>query len=263
MNWFQAKAHIQHTFKKKHWREDHFISPLAKDIAQYIIYNNHPYYHFETIESIRNNLLQSKQKIEVSDLGAGSKKFKNNKRQIRHLVKYNASSKYQGEVLSRLVSYFKPKNIIELGTSLGLGTLYLALPDSKTAVHTIEGCPNLTKLAQQNFKIAGANNIVSHIGSFQQKLPEILNFIDQVDFVYFDGHHDYQATVNYFSHCCNKTKDMAVFVFDDIYWSEGMAKAWSEIKEHPATSLSFDFLRFGITIMNISDFKEHYVIKLP
>lgn len=261
MNWFQAKAYLQYIFKKKQWRDKDFQSPLAQNIAQDVFYEVHPYYHFVVINDIRNDLLQSKKQIEISDFGAGSKKFRSNKRSIKNLVKYNASSQQQGEIISRLISYFKPQNIIELGTSLGIGTLYLALPNSTTPVYTIEGCANIAKEAQENFSIAKSIHIHQNVGAFETELPKVISKIKEVDFVYFDGHHNYQATINYFNICLSKASESAIFIFDDIYWSEGMAKAWSEIKQHPDVSLTFDLFRFGVAILKIQKNKEHYIIK--
>jgi hypothetical protein len=33
---------------------------------------------------------------------------------------------------------------------------------------------------------------------------------------------------------------------DDIYWSEGMTKAWQAIKKHPDVTLSIDIFDIGI-----------------
>ncbi|GAF04734.1 O-methyltransferase [Saccharicrinis fermentans] len=260
MNWFQVKAYIKHRFRKKQWRAGDFSSLVAAELAKYVIYNHHPYYSFQDVDDIRHDLQQAKQKLEVTDFGVGSKKFKTNERSIRHLIKYNATPKKQGEFIFRLVQYLKPCNIIELGTSLGIGTLYLALPNSLTQVFTIEGCPKISQIAQQNFSIAGALNIVQHIGSFQDELPMILASVDQVGMVYFDGHHAYQPTIDYFHLCLNKAKGKTVFVFDDIYWSKGMAMAWNEIIAHPSVSLSFDFFSFGVVVLNVPYVKEHYFI---
>ncbi|MGQ1784192.1 MULTISPECIES: O-methyltransferase [unclassified Saccharicrinis] len=261
MNWFQAKAYLKYIFKKKHWREGDFISSVARDIAHFIIYNNYPFYRFEDINDIRNDVLQSKQKVEVRDFGAGSKKFRSNHRALRHLVKYNASPQKQGELIFRFASYFKPNNIIELGTSLGLGTMYLALPNSQTKVYTIEGCPKVSNIANRLLGCAGANNVIQHVGPFREELPKVLASVDQVGMVYFDGHHAYQPTLDYFHLCLPKATEASVFIFDDIYWSREMAKAWNEISAHPSVSLSFDFFRFGVLVLNVPHVEEHCVIK--
>lgn len=258
MNWYLIKAYIQYRIKPKYQPTS---SGFISDIFEKVFLETFPYYHFGTINKIRESLLKSSQKIEVTDLGAGSKKFSSSKRSVRHLIKYNASSKEQGELLFRLVAYCKPQHIIELGTSLGMGTLYLAMPNSKAHVFTIEGCPQIAKLAEQNFKSAQVKNITQQVGSFECQLPKIINKLDKVDLVYFDGHHDYQATLDYFNICLPKASPSAIFIFDDIHWSEGMTKAWSQIIAHPAVSFSLDFLDFGIVILNSDIEKQHGVVK--
>lgn len=258
MNWYQVKAYIKYKTKAK-YRPSNL--PFVSDFFDKVIWEIYPYYSFAAIDKLRDSLLQSKQKIAVADLGAGSKKFKSHKRFVRHLVKYNASSKKQGELLFRLVAYFKPNNIIELGTSLGLGTLCLAMPNAKAHVFTIEGCPAIANIAAQSFKFAQAKNITQHIGSFISELPKIMNKLEKVDLVYFDGHHDYRATMEYFNICLPKASPLAIFVFDDIYWSKGMTKAWNEISANSAVSVSFDFFDFGIVILNSDMEKLHGVVK--
>ncbi len=258
MNWYQIRAYIKYRLKSKYRPSD---SLFVSDLFDKVFWESYPYYGFETIDILRDMLLRSKQKIAVTDLGAGSKKFKGNQRSVRHLVKYNASPKKQGELLFRLTAYLKPHNIIELGTSLGLGTLYLALPNSKARVFTIEGCPEIANVAAQSFKSVQAKNIKQQIGSFRDELPKLINKIDEVDLVYFDGHHDYHATMDYFHICLPKASKSAVFVFDDIHWSRGMTKAWGQISANPAVSVSLDFFDFGIAILNSDTEKMHGVVK--
>jgi predicted O-methyltransferase YrrM len=260
VSWFQIKAYLSYWGKKKYKQGDMISPSLAEELINHVFYEELPYYHYHLINDIRNDLLQSRKQIVVSDLGAGSKKFNDNKRSIRGLVKYNASPRKQGELIARLVSFFKPELIIELGTSLGIGSLYLALPNSKAQIHTIEGCKNLAEQAGINFQIAQAKNIKQHIGNFREILPVVLKNMDGVDMVYFDGHHDYLATMDYFQVCLPKAAPGAVFIFDDIYWSEGMAKAWQEITAHASVAVSFDLFRFGIVILNKEIKKQHYVL---
>ncbi|MCW3805558.1 O-methyltransferase [Plebeiibacterium marinum] len=263
MNWFQVKAYIKYIFKARYRRGHRIHPPFAFDLVRHLFYEKHSYYHFEVINEIREELAHDHTLVKVTDLGAGSKKFLHNDRKVKDILKYNATPKRQGELISRLVAMFKPQNIIELGTSLGVGTLYLAMPDSASKVFTIEGCPNISVLAGELFKKAGAHNITPISGSFNDELPIVLRQCQSVDMVYFDGHHDYQATLDYFSLCLEKASKSAIFIFDDIYWSRDMAQAWKEVVAHPQVSISFDLFRFGITILNKEVKKQHYMVRWP
>ncbi|WP_142531583.1 O-methyltransferase [Saccharicrinis carchari] len=258
MNWYLIKSYLRYRLKTKYRPKN---SSFISDVFDRVVWETYPYYNFTAISKIRTALLRSKQKFEITDLGAGSKKFKNNKRSVRHLVKYNASSKKQGELLFRMVAYFKPKTIIELGTSLGLGTLYLAMGNPSTRVHTIEGCPEIAKIAERNFKAEGIGNVTQHVGSFKNELPKLIHVLPALDMVYFDGHHDYMATLMYFNMCLPKASESALFIFDDIYWSAGMTKAWNQIIGHPSVAASFDFFDFGIVILKKDMEKIHGVVK--
>ncbi len=263
MNWFQVRAYLKYKRNAKYKKGHRIHPPFAFDLVRHDFYDKHSYYHFDVINTVRKNLLQTEEKVEVVDLGAGSKKFSNPIRKVSSLVKYNATPQLQGELISRLITRFKPDNIVELGTSLGLGTLYLAMPNSLATVYSIEGCPNISAIANQTINAAKVKNITLLNGSFNVELPKILDALHEVDMVYFDGHHNYEATINYFQMCLKKASDSALFIFDDIHWSEGMEKAWNEIVANENVSISFDLFRFGIVIINKDVEKQHYIVKWP
>ncbi len=263
MNWFQLKSYLKYLSKAGYRRGHRIHPPFAFYLVRHLFYEKHKFYHFDVIDELREDLLLSDEEIKVNDFGAGSKKFKSNVRSIKNLVKYNATSKQQGELISRLVNYFKPHNIIELGTSLGIGSMYLAMPNSQSALHTIEGCSNIAEAARKNFNNLNISNIYSYVGDFKDVLPGILNQLENVDMVYFDGHHDYQVTLDYFNMCLEKASSSALFIFDDIYWSKGMTDAWKEIVRHPQVSVSFDLFHFGIAILKKEVKKQHYMIRWP
>ena len=39
----------------------------------------------------------------------------------------------------------------------------------------------------------------------------------------------------------------SIFVFDDIYWSDGMQQAWKEICKHPEVTLSLDLFFISVS----------------
>jgi len=263
VNWFQIQAYFKYLKTAKYKKGHRIHPPFAFDLVRRLFYEKHYFYHFETIDEIRVQLAEDHCYIEVTDFGAGSKKFKGSKRKVSGLLKHNATPKLQGELISRFVSEFKPKNILELGTSLGIGTLYLSLPNSKAKVITLEGCINLSNKANQVFKDADALNVEIVTGKFEDTLPSVLKKIEKLDMVYFDGHHNYEATINYFNQCLAKASESSVFIFDDIHWSAEMERAWNEIISHDSVSISFDLFKFGIAILNKEVKKQHYIVKWP
>ncbi len=219
----------------------------------------HPEY--KEIENLKKKLIKDQQIISITDLGAGSSMNNNPERSISYIARTSSKSKKHGRLMYRLANYFKPGNILELGTSLGLSTAYMALGSPESKITTIEGCPNIAAIAEDNYKQLGIDNIKLITGSFENELGGVLDSIPQVDFVFIDGNHKQEPTIKYFEQCLFKTVNDSIMIFDDIHWSEGMEKAWEHIKQHPDVTLSIDLFYMGIVFLKKELTKEHFVIR--
>lgn len=244
------------------YTEHDLHSPFLYNFYMELIKNKHPFSDFENLDKLRKQLLQNTTTLEISDFGAGSKKLNSNKRQINHIAKHGIAQKKQAEFLYRLVNKFAPNTIVELGTSIGLTSLYLAKASTKSTIYTIEGCPNLFQFSKELFNQQLAKNIQSVNGNFNTKFPEVLSQINSLDFLYIDGNHAYEPTMNYFKMALEKKNSNSIFVFDDIYWSDGMQQAWKEICNNPEVTVSLDLFYFGIVFFRKENKnKEHFVLK--
>ncbi len=248
-------------YRLKSDNEHDIHSPFVYELYNDVIIDENPFYIYDDIESVRAKLLLTELEIEIEDYGAGSKINSSNKRKINDIAKHTLKAPKYGQLLFRLVNRFKPKTVLELGTSLGLSTMYLAGSSQKTNVITVEGCPNTAKVAQINFDKIGFDNIELVNQKFDNFLPNYLNKTDVLDFVFFDGNHQKEATLNYFNQCVEKVKFHTVFVFDDIHWSEGMTEAWEKIKQHPKVTTTIDLYMLGIVFFNTDLSKEDFVLK--
>ncbi len=237
-------------------------SPFVYTFYQELIAKATDYEDFKELDQIRKQLQEDQTTIRITDLGAGSKKLNGNTRSVSDIVRHGIARKKQAEFLYRLVKRFAPKTIIELGTSVGLTSLYLAKAQEASTLYTIEGCPELSIFSKQQFERQGISNSVSITGSFDEELPKVLSSLQSVDLVYFDGNHAYEPTLRYFRMALEKKHAGTIFIFDDIYWSAGMEKAWKEIHTHPEVRLSMDFFQFGIVFFRTEQKnKEHFVLK--
>jgi len=249
-------------YKLTAYTEHDLHSPFLYNFYTELIKNEYPFDDFETLHTIRLNLLSNPQNIEVTDLGAGSRKLDSAKRPVAQIARHGIAQKKQAEFLYRLVNRFAPKTIIELGTSVGLTTLYLSAPLKNSRVYTIEGCGNLHRFSAQLFKQHQVKNIQAIHGNFNDQLPALLESLDSVDLLYIDGNHAYEPTMHYFHLALAKKNPSTIMVFDDIYWSEGMEKAWKEICAHKDVTLSLDLFHFGIIFFRTEQKnKEHFVLK--
>jgi len=256
----QLFKYIKYKLTAKHRKGYGVHSPFLYHFVRELLFGNQNFYAFDDIAELRYDLLDSKKEISVKDFGAGSKVMKSNIRKIKDITKNSAICEKFGELLFKIIEYYKPENIIELGTSLGIGTSYLALPNNKAKVYTIEGCPETAKQASNNFAELNINNINQITGNINEELPNLLKKIEKIDFVYFDGNHQKEATLNYFNLCLEKAHNNTIFYFDDIHWSQGMEEAWNKIKENQNVSLTIDLFFSGIVLFRKELSKQDFVI---
>ncbi|MDZ7897312.1 MAG: class I SAM-dependent methyltransferase [Arcicella sp.] len=236
-------------------------SPFVFELYTKIITNRKRLPIYTEIENLRKKLLKNETIIEIIDFGAGSKIYKTNQRQVRQIAKSAEKSPRFGKLIFRLIQYFKPAIIFDLGTSLGITTLYESKAYESGKVYTFEGCPETAKIAKENFKALNCENIEVVVGNIDETLSNKLNGINQLDFAFFDANHRYEPTVRYFEMCLEKATEESVFVFDDIHWSDEMQKAWEYISKHPKVMISIDLFFVGLIFFRKNQPKQHFVLR--
>ncbi|MEO8762437.1 MAG: class I SAM-dependent methyltransferase [Bacteroidia bacterium] len=255
---YQIKKYIQ--YRLRAGNEHGLHSPYVYTLYTEVISNKNTYYAFEELDNIRKQLLQNNQTIEVLDLGAGSQKMNRN-RKISEIAKYSIVSKKYGELLFRLINYFNPETILELGTSLGISSLYLSKAAPNAKITSIEGCPNTFSFANKLIESTGIKNIETINSSFDDAFKDnLLN--KKFDVVYIDGNHTYEATINYFNLLLKNANENSVLIFDDIYWTPQMTMAWEDIKKHAAITITIDLYKVGLVFFRKENKqKEHFCLK--
>lgn len=249
-------------YKTRSFTDHDLHSPFVFDLYTELIRNKHQHYDFDTLDQVRRDLLNNRQVIGVTDFGAGSRVFKGSQRQVKDIARHGISQKKYAEFIYRFANKFRPKQIVELGTSLGLGTLYLAKACPQSEVYTIEGSPSLADFAGQLFEQQAQKNVRVITGNFDDRFPELLQQLNTIDLLYVDGNHAYEPTLRYFEQALQKKHAGSIFIFDDIHWSEGMERAWEEIRQHPEVTLSLDLFYIGIVFFRKEQKqKEHFVLK--
>jgi predicted O-methyltransferase YrrM len=236
-------------------------SPFVYRLVDTIIYDRTEKKVYHEIENIRATLLGDDRTITVLDLGAGSHINKNNQKKVSDIAANALKSPKLAQLLYRIVADLQPDSIIELGTCIGVTSIYLqkAAPDAK--VYTLEGSPETAAIAKETFSKAGLTNINLITGNFDDTLPGVIKGLDKVDFVFVDGNHQKDATLKYFEWCLPKVHEETLLIFDDIYWSEGMKEAWEQIKAHPNVTLTVDLFWVGLVYFKSGRPKESFKIK--
>ena len=268
--WFQILAYFKFLLRSTNQHGVH--SPFVFDLVTKCLYDKSKYDKYESIKQYRTSLLKDNSLIEVTDLGAGSRLMKNKSRSISSIIKRNSSTIKRTQLLFRIANYFECENILELGTSLGVGTFSLSVTHPNTEIITIEGCTNVAQKAKAHLEAFECENITLLNGEFSEILRSLsflqenekstINNQQSFDLIFVDGNHQKEATYDYFLSLLPQTHNNSLMIFDDIYWSKGMSEAWSEIIEHPTVTVSIDTFYWGIIFFRKEQVKEHFTIRI-
>jgi predicted O-methyltransferase YrrM len=232
-------------------------SPFIFQFTKYVLIGEGIYYVFPKIESIRINLKKNKSKIKVQDFGTGNDRT----RKISDIAKYSLKGKKYGQLFYRIINYYNLRYVLELGTSLGITTSYLASSSKYISCISLEGCPEISRIAIENFKKLNLENIKIVTGNIDNTFSEVLNETERLDFVFIDANHRYESIIHYFEECLKKVHSDTIMIIDDIYWSSEMEKAWETIRKHPKVTSTIDLFQIGIVFFNSDLHKKHYKMR--
>lgn len=248
LKWFPKTFHL-------HGIHSPFIYALEKKGLR----QKPPHTIIKAFKNYRNSLLQDTQEIEVKDYGAGSRVFKSATRKVSDIAQLAGASQKRMYLLYQLKNYFNAGHILELGTSVGISTVALAI-DQKSKVTTIEGCPQTAAVAQTYFKQESLANVEQIVHPFKKALQHLQGSV--FDLIYFDGNHSKEATLAYVYQLLPTVHNDTVWIFDDIHWSKEMTAAWKTIQQLPQVTATIDGFWFGIVFFRKEQRKEEFQIRL-
>ena len=257
---FLIQQYFIYLFKAKSAHGIH--SPFVFEFIKNILQDQRHFYAFDEIKKMRKSMYHDDTMLTVEDFGAGSHKNNLSKRSVKDIARTAGRNEKMGKLLFKIVEKFKPAQIIELGTSMGLGTLYLSMANNESHVHTIEGSKEIAKQAGKHFEKLNLKNISQHVGNFDDILLPFLQKIKNIDLFFIDGNHRKKPTLQYFEQAKPFLNEHSIVIFDDIHWSKDMHEAWLEIIQDESIAISIDVFYFGIIFFK-KDIKEkqHFVLK--
>ena len=232
-------------------------SPFLFDFYTRVIKKKQGSHGVEAFESLRKKLLADHRPVTGSDPGSG----RVGGATISSIARRSISPVRFSEMYARIIAHFKAQTVVELGTSFGINTLYLA-QRKDSAVATFEGSSAIADIAQTTFEFAGARNIQLIRGDIDVTLSSYLQSVRKVDFVLMDANHRYKPTLQYFDLLLTRVRETSVVVMDDIHYSKDMESAWNEIKRHKLVYGSADLYRCGILFFDPSLNKQHAILQV-
>lgn len=217
---------------------------------------------FERIETYRKEMLSSDigiiRKSIAESLDGG---FRGELIKLCRIARTVSVPSHLGRLLYRLVNHFQPNVMLELGTSVGISSMYIAHANPNGTLYTIEGDEAVFGIAQKRFQIMNLTNIKPICGTFETELPQLAKEVNNYDFVFIDGDHSGTKLLQYFNVILPRLNENSVVVVDDIRWSKDMADAWRELKANRQVSVSIDLFRCGLLFFRHGIAKQNFMLR--
>ncbi|MEM6316706.1 MAG: hypothetical protein AAF960_03495 [Bacteroidota bacterium] len=208
-------------------------SPFAFQFLTEVLEDDRYYHFFGVIETYRRNLLTNSESVSSE----------NGKQTIHQLTKNEIDQTY-GQILFKAVHLYKPDTIVELGTGLGIATLYQATPASLTQVYTFEKNTALAKKTRQFFQQFGRRNITIAPLKNVEVLEQNLSEMGTVDFILFNDF-DVDEGLELFEVILKFAQTNTVVALRTPYENSAKMQFWEQMKKHSRVRMSIDIFGLG------------------
>ena len=288
---YRAKSWLRHQLTAWNTGGEGVHSPYLFEWVRMVMMDKNAYYIWGEIERCREKMLRDERELEFVDYGSAiiSRSLENGSkaacrlefrdmRRVCDIARRSLAKRKYAQMLSRLVNWlgashnlengsgtsygleFRGLTIVELGTSLGVTTAYMAAMDSRNRVVTFEGCEAVADVAKENWKALNINNIECRVGKID--VEQLARDIEHLDVAFIDANHTYVSTCEYFDVLAGKVREKSVIVVDDIHYSEEMEKAWKAICADERVTSTIDLYQMGLVFFDKHYWKRHYTMRL-
>ena len=291
---YRAKSWLRHQLTAWNTGGEGVHSPYLFEWVRMVMMDKNAYYIWGEIERCREKMLRDERELEFVDYGSAikSRSLENGSeaayslefrdvRRVCDIARRSLAKRKYAQMLSRLVNWLgsplltspsrggigdetledrKGLTIVELGTSLGVTTAYMAAMDSRNRVVTFEGCEAVANIAKENWKALNINNIECRVGEIDAE--QLTRDIEHLDVAFIDANHTYVSTCKYFDVLAGKVREKSVIVVDDIHYSEEMEKAWKAICADERVTSTIDLYQMGLVFFDKHYWKRHYTMRL-
>lgn len=207
------------------------------------------------IEARRADLLASDAMIEtpLGEYTGDPRDERVERRAVAEICRTDSKPRPACRLLLAVARELRPRAAIELGSALGISTAYQAagLDAAGTGrLISIEASGARAEIAGETLESLSLSGRaqVRH-GRFVDELPQAVAEIAPVEYAFVDGHHEEAATIAYWQMLKPHLGAKATVLFDDIRWSDGMARAWAAIAADPGVTLALDLEGIGACVL--------------
>ena len=268
---YRAKSWLRHQLTAWNTGGEGVHSPYLFEWVRMVMMDKNGYYKWEEIEACREAMLRDERELEFVDYGSAirsrSLEFRDARR-VCDIARRSLAKRKYAQMLYRLVNWLghqlredgRGLEIVELGTSLGITTAYLAAADKRDGVKTYEGCAAVASVAQENWQKLGLDNILCCVGEID--IEKLKKDVASLDVAFIDANHTYVNTLEYFSVLADKAHEKSIIVVDDIHYSEEMEKAWKAICADVRVTSTIDLYQMGLVFFDTCYWRKNYRMRL-
>lgn len=270
--WFRIISMAWHRLSAWNTGGEGIHSPRLFYLVRHILYDTNRLYAWEAIEQRREAMLHAPKVVHIEDYGTGS----NREELVMHIAQKSVMRASDAQRISRLLNYMsgkeyvperkRPLRIVELGTSLGLTTAYLASVNSANEVVSFEGSAEISAMAELNWQKLGLQQIRLVQGNIDETLPKYIAQLcecgETIDFVLMDANHTGEATMRYWEQLRPVLNDDSVVIIDDIRYSQDMYDAWKQIGRDERVTSTLDLGQMGVVLFYPPLIKRHYRLRV-
>ncbi len=239
----KARKYLWKIRKAKYARGFGIHSPFVYSLITKVLREKNLYYDYNKIEQLRDALLNDS--------------FLLKDRDTRRIVTKFKTSERHGRFLFRLVNFFHPETLLEIGTGLGVDTLYMASPHADCRCVTLEEDQSLHLLSKMLFSRNCTSNIEAMKGSWEETVKQAITTIEKLDFVCLNAGPQLPIREIY-NICRTKMHDQSIFLIRNIRTSIVLFELWEELKKEKNVVTSVDMYSMGILFYNPSLTNQQY-----
>lgn len=242
-------------YRKLRYRKGYGVhSPFVFNLITKVIEEKSPYYIFDEIENIRQNLLKDKNVVSYTN-----KKGRRTSKTISSITAKETQSPKYGALLFRLMNFFQCKHVVEIGASTGIMGLYLASAYSDCKCIALENREALVAIAQKTSNHFQAKRIFVKSGDFIQMISGISGELPKIDLIFINTASDPDLTKSVLMKCLPLINEDTILVVDGINKNKKMKVLWKCIRELTQARLTIDLYALGLVFFNHKLYKKHYI----
>jgi len=226
-------------YRKLRYRKGYGIhSPFMYSLITKVIEENSPYYIFEDIEKERKRLLSQKNETGI-------------------LTRKETQSKNYGALLFRLVNFFKPTTVLQIGSVTGIMSLYLANASKRCKYYFLEEREGLFDSYDfiQNHQL---DNLIMKEGDYEVQLKELKTELPEVDLIHLNLRGDTEKTEKVIKLLIPFIHKNTILLIDGIGINKSMQKFWSGFIQTHSISVSLDLYALGIVFFDKKYHKQNF-----